>query len=133
MQLLWTALLPYLPLLVGSWVGCFALASTLAANRTRRWLLGLLELERQSYESRLTEQRASEMRRHNETLRILSEAYAQGERPSLESLLADERRDWSVTSRPESSELTPSNPPQPSDWSDDELQTTAPDLPRNRK
>lgn len=82
----------------------------------RRWLTEHLERERQREHARI----ASELERHNETLRILSQASANTVPPTLDSLLVDEKRDWSLESSPV--------PSAPLDWSDDD-QDTIPGTP----
>jgi hypothetical protein len=130
--------------------GCFFLAATWAAQRTKRWLLEHLDRERLANEELLARQRSAEMRRHNETLRILSEASASVAQPTLESLLANEARDFSLESSQPPSE-PPSSPrpsqqtfprpgvpstwgraltPVPTDWSDDDETTTVPETPQ---
>ncbi len=114
---------------------CGSLVATLIARRTNRWLHTLLERERQDFESRLAQQRESEMRRHNLTLKTLSEAYSSAERVTLESLLANEREDFSLESSQGPSESPGSawppekTPRRPSgtratDWSDDDERTS---------
>lgn len=91
--------------------GCWSVLSTWAAYRMRRWLVAHLERERLLDQERT----AREFERHNETLKILSQASVSTERPTLNSLLEDEKRDFVL----ESSEA----PPAPLDWSDDEDDT----------
>jgi len=125
--------------LVQALITCCLLVGTLLARRTNRWLLVLLERERQEFESRLAQQRENEMRRHNATLRTLSESYAREERSTLESLLANERADFSLESSHPPSDSPPPEwlkrktpPPSKSggrpraraDWSDDEERTS---------
>jgi hypothetical protein len=98
-------------------LGCWSVLSTLAAYRAKRWLSEHLEAERQ----RESERTAREFERHNETLRILSQASVSTERPTLDSLLADEKQDF----RLESSET----PSAPLDWSDDD-EPTVPGTPQ---
>lgn len=95
--------------------GCWSVLSTLLAYRLRRWLTVHLENERQR-----------EHVRHNETLRTLSAASEPTAPPTLESLLGDEKQDWSLES---------SNPPSaPLDWSDDENETeTLPGTPAAKR
>lgn len=122
--------------LVESLVGCCFLAATWAAQRTRRWLLELLERERAESEAMLARHRAGEVQRHNETLKTFYEASERAERHTLEELLDNAERDFSL----ESSE-TPSPPPTPVgppttprrspnpaliDWSDEETQSLNP-------
>jgi hypothetical protein len=126
--------------LIEALAGCSFLAATWAAQRTKRWLRELLERERLSYEKLEQKLHERALRQHNETLRILSEASVNGERPTLESLLANEARDFSLESSaerftpptPMSSKRTPRagtpSPPSqvPTDWSDDDLPTVTP-------
>ena len=127
--------------LVEALVGCCFLAATWAAKRTQRWLVELLDRERLAYERALAEHRSSEIQRHNETLRTLSEASESAERVTLESLLDNAERDFSLESSrsrfdPPSRGAAPldlSRPRevsmQPADWSDDEEVTTVPATP----
>lgn len=102
-------------------VGCWSALSMLGAYRMRRWLAEHLERERQLD----IERTAQDFERHNETLRILSEASASTERPTLESLIGNEKADWSLESS-----VTPLDPSMPLDWSDDhETTATLPDTP----
>lgn len=87
--------------LVEALAGCCFLAATWAAQRTKRWLLELLERERLASEQQSERHREREMRRHNETLRTLFEASVTGEQPTLGSLLDSAERDWSLESSPE--------------------------------
>ena len=77
---------------------CFFLGTTWAARRTQRWLLALLDRERLALERHIEHARVSEIKRHNETLKILAEASVNSERPSLECLLEDERKDFELES-----------------------------------
>lgn len=76
----------------------------------RRWLTEHLERERQKEQERT----ARELERHNETLRILSQASAPVVQPTLGSLLSDEKADWSLESS-----VTPFDPHPATDWNDD--------------
>lgn len=135
--------------LAEAFVACGLLALNWAAQRTKRWLLEHLDREKLKLEEMLTRQRVDEMRRHKETLIILSKACAPAEPPTLESLLANERQDFSLESLPES--FTPPTPmsrrspiggeptrlrversPEPIDWSDDEEITTVPETPHSK-
>lgn len=88
---------PWQPLLAAL-VTCFSLLSTLLVSRTNRWLRVLLERERQASERQIAEIHARELQRHNETLRTLCASSEKGERITLESLLSDERQDFSLES-----------------------------------
>lgn len=57
-----------------------------------------MEREKIASEKQIAEIHARELLRSNGTLRTLSEASASGERVTLESLLSDEQRDFSVPS-----------------------------------
>lgn len=122
--------------LVEALVTCGSLVATLLARRTNRWLHTLLERERQEFESRLAKQQENEMRRHNLTLRTVCETYSSAERVTLESLLANEREDFSLESSQAPSGESPewltrktTPPPRMSgtrkaqDWSDDDERT----------
>lgn len=81
----------------------------------KRWLNVHLDREKRLD----TERTEREVARHNETLRILSEASVSVAPPTLDSLLADEKRDWSLPSS-----QTPSAPVgYPKDWDDSDLPT----------
>ena len=95
--------------------GCWSVLSTFAAYRMRRWLTAHLERERALDVERTTR----EFERHNETLRILSQASANTERPTLNSLLEDVKQDFEL----ESSE------PRSLDWTDDN-DPTSPGTPQ---
>lgn len=134
--------------LVESLAGCCFLAATWAASRTKRWLLEHVERERLACEQLLSQQRESEIQRHNETLKTLSEASVNAERPTLESLANNERLDFSLESSEEP--FTPPTPMSrrspsagrmtiapplnrvPVDWSDDEEITTTPETPHSK-
>lgn len=94
--------------------GLWSAAATFAALRMKRWINVYLDREKQ----RDAERTAREVQRHNETLRILSEASASPAPPTLDSLLADEKRDWSLPSS-----QTPSAPAGYPTWDDEDLQT----------
>lgn len=83
----------------------------------RRWLSGHLERERQ----RDTERMAREFERHNETLKILSQASVSTAPPTLDSLLANEKQDFVLESS--------ATPSAPLDWSDDD-EPTMPGTPQ---
>lgn len=74
----------------------FCLTRIWMLRRQKRWL---------RKHSALTEQRLTEriFYQSNETLRIVSTAYAQGEQPTLDDLLSHAERDWSLRSSPEQS------------------------------
>lgn len=78
------------------------------------------------------------MTRHNETLRILSEASVSVAPPTLDSLLADEKRDFALeSSEPRFTPSAPMSRRSPAngtetrlrrlDWNDDDLPTTQPE------
>lgn len=79
-------------------VTCCSLVGTLLVTRTNRWLRALLEHERIASEKQIADIHERELRRSNETLRILSQASEPAEPPTLESLLGDERQDFSLES-----------------------------------
>lgn len=122
--------------LLAALVTCFSLLSTLLVSRTNRWLRVLLERERQASERQIAEIHERELQRHNETLRTLCASSEKGERTTLESLLSDERQDFSLES---SHAPSPSSPPREfippphtsrasgsrraTDWSDDDERT----------
>jgi hypothetical protein len=113
--------LPSLPELAGLLVTFCSLSVTWTLYRVNRWLRKHLANERQ----RELQQIERDLRQQNETLRILSEASESGGQPTLEGLLRDERRDFSLES---------SQPPSSRDWSDDnEMTTTLPETPRSKK
>jgi hypothetical protein len=114
-------------LLLEALAGCFFLGATWAARRTQRWLLALLDRERLAFERHIESARSSEVRRHNETLKILSQASASTERPTLQSLLVDEKTDFVLESS-----VTPYEPVQ-FDWSDDNEPTTHRETPDAKK
>jgi hypothetical protein len=63
-----------------------------------RWLAKHLELERSRFDKQERANEEREWRRQNETVRSLSEAYAKGEPPTLDDLLSNAERDWSLRS-----------------------------------
>lgn len=122
--------------LLAALVTCFSLLSTLLVSRTNRWLRVLLERERQASERQIAEIHERELLRHNETLRTLCASSERAGRTTLESLLSDEKGDFSVPSLHEpspSSQRREFIPPPPTsrasgsrkalDWSDDDERT----------
>jgi hypothetical protein len=101
--------------LLAALAGLWSVLSTLAVFRVKRWA-----------ERHLARERQLEMQRHNETLKILSQASAPVERPTLDSLLGDEKLDFRLESSPTSYD--------PQDWSDDDQETeTLPGTPEAKR
>jgi hypothetical protein len=98
--------------LVEALVTCSSLVATLIVLRTNRWLRVLLEREKVRNEQQITGIHSREMQRSNQTLRILSETYVNGERLTLEGLLANEQGDFSLESshQPSDASLSSSSP-----------------------
>lgn len=86
--------------LLAALVSFCSLLSTLIVTRTNRWLRELLERERLASEKQLADMHERELLRSNATLRTLSESSANAERVTLESLLSNELRDFTLESSP---------------------------------
>lgn len=127
--------------LIGALVTCCSLIATLLMSRTNRWLRKLLADEQLANEKQIAALHERELLRSNATLRVLTETSESAERVTLESLLSNERADFSVESSPEPSTWAPSERPRDpaplkptsrasgshkaTDWSDDD-EPTAP-------
>lgn len=102
-------------------VTLFSLVAIWLLYRTNRWLATQLERERTRFDKQMSAQHEREMRRQNETVKTLSEAYALGEPPTLDDLLSSAERDFSVRSSvtpfetPAAKSRTTRIPPKPSE------------------
>lgn len=125
--------------LADSLIGLCLLLGTWAAYRTKRWLLELVEREREHGEQLLSEaqkrherelarQQTRETERANALLTRLTGALRIEEQPSLNDWLTNVEREWSMRptsedSRPPPSESGLRERQRPSDWREDEDRT----------